>query len=60
MIERYRKCAECGKEHELDYYLPCAASSLYSKDGRTYICMECISYVYMCAYSILYNTDIKK
>lgn len=43
MIERYRKCAECGKEHELDYYLPCAASSLYSKDGRTYICMECIS-----------------
>lgn len=39
----YRLCPECGKKQNLDLFLPTSNSSLYSNDGLSYICIECIA-----------------
>lgn len=39
----YRLCPECGKKQNLDLFLPASNSSLYSNDGLSYICIECIA-----------------
>ena len=39
----YRLCPECGKKQSLDLFLPTSNSSLYSNEGTSYICIECIA-----------------
>ena len=43
MNEQYRICPECGKQHTRDMFLPVSNSSLYSIDGTSYTCIECIA-----------------
>lgn len=43
MSDEYRICLECGKKMELDKFLPTSNKSKYSKDGSSYICIECIA-----------------
>lgn len=38
-----RLCPECGKKQSLDLFLPTSNSSLYSNEGTSYICIECIA-----------------
>lgn len=38
-----RLCPECGKKQPLDLFLPTSNSSLYSNEGTSYICIECIA-----------------
>ena len=39
----YKICAECGKKQPWDFFLPTANTSLYSYNGTSYICIECIA-----------------
>ena len=43
MNNNYIICPECGNKQVIEYYLPCGNQSLYSKNGRSYICIECIA-----------------
>lgn len=38
-----RLCPECGKKQSLELFLPTSNSSLYSNEGTSYICIECIA-----------------
>ena len=38
-----RLCPECGKNQSLELFLPTSNSSIYSNEGTSYICIECIA-----------------
>lgn len=38
-----RLCPECGKKQSLELFLPTSNSSIYSNEGTSYICIECIA-----------------
>lgn len=42
-MKNRRLCPKCGQQKELDYFLPMAGSSLYSVDGTSPLCIECIA-----------------